>query len=145
MNKRNESTLKVIQHEMYHAGKMQLKTKRTEFMGIFCMAALCLFTAVVCTQWAHLVLRCPGPMPEHPLKLLEHMLLSAVFSNRNNCTCTIHLCLAPWNIGKLGNVSAHSLRKGYHGILIPTFTLSVNPVVVEKVSESVFTLREIWS
>lgn len=43
MNKRNESTLKVIQHEMHHAGRMQLKTKSPELMGVFCKAALCLF------------------------------------------------------------------------------------------------------
>lgn len=92
MDKRNESTLKVIQHEMYHAGKMQLKTNSTEFMGIFCMAAVCLFTSVAFSGLS-LVLRCPGPMPEHPLKLLEHTLLSAVFSNkRSNCTCT-NICV----------------------------------------------------
>ncbi|RMB98417.1 hypothetical protein DUI87_25323 [Hirundo rustica rustica] len=33
MNKRNESTLKVIQHEVYHAGKMQLGTKSTGASG----------------------------------------------------------------------------------------------------------------
>lgn len=61
MNQRNESTLKVIQHELYHAGKMQLKTNSTEFMGVFCMAALCLFTAVVYTQWAQFDVEVPGP------------------------------------------------------------------------------------
>jgi len=53
MNKRSESTLKVIQHEMYHSGKakMQLKTSSIEFMVVFCKAALCLFTSFVYTQW----------------------------------------------------------------------------------------------
>lgn len=61
MNRRNESALKVIQHEMYHAGKMQLKTNSTEFMGVFCMAALCLFISIVYTQWAQFGVEMPRP------------------------------------------------------------------------------------
>lgn len=61
MNKRSESTLKVIQHEMYHTGKtkMQLKTNSIEFMAVFCTAALCLFTSFVYKQWVQFGVEMP--------------------------------------------------------------------------------------
>jgi len=49
MNKRSESALKVIQHEMHCIGKTKMQLE-TEFILGFYTEALCHFTSFMCTQ-----------------------------------------------------------------------------------------------
>lgn len=93
MNRRNESTLKVIQHEMHHAGKMKLKTSSTEFMGIFCRAALCLFTAVVYTQWTQFGVEIPGPNAWASLEAVGTHITVSSFPRRGVTARAQYICV----------------------------------------------------